>query len=112
MANGARSGGPHAPGGAEKLDEKRYWRYAEQLRAAALSVPNNIAEGSGSVHQKEFLSFLNIARRSLFETASMLLVFSAMDVLQQTDIQPLLVTCDKLSRMIYRLAQSKGLSDQ
>ncbi len=37
---------------AEKLDEKRYWRYAEQLRAAALSVPNNIAEGAGSVYQK------------------------------------------------------------
>ena len=26
----------------EQLDQKRYYRYAEQLRAAGLSVPNNI----------------------------------------------------------------------
>jgi len=32
----------------EQLETHRYYRYAEQLRAAALSVPNNIAEGSAS----------------------------------------------------------------
>ena len=47
---------------------------SEQLRAAGLSVSNNIAEGSGSEHVNEFKQFLNIARRSLFEDASMLLV--------------------------------------
>ena len=26
---------------AETLSEKKYWRYAEQLRGAALTVPNN-----------------------------------------------------------------------
>lgn len=62
----------------EKLDEKRYGRYAERLRAAALSVPNNIAEESGSLHVAEFKQFLNVARRCVFENASMLLVFEAM----------------------------------
>jgi len=59
---------------AERLDKRRFYRYAEQLRAAGLSISNNIAEGSGSAHKQEFIQFLNITRRSLFEDASMLLV--------------------------------------
>jgi four helix bundle protein len=60
---------------ADQLDRRRLYRYAEQLRAAGLSLTNNIAEGSGSTHTQEFKQFLNFARRSLFEDASMLLVF-------------------------------------
>ena len=55
---------------ADSLDKRRLYRYAEQLRAAGLSLTNNIAEGSGSTHNQEFRQFLNIARRSLFEDAS------------------------------------------
>ena len=35
---------------AEKLEQRKLFRYAEQLRGAGLSMPNNIAEGSGSLH--------------------------------------------------------------
>jgi four helix bundle protein len=34
---------------ADQLEKRRLFRFAEQLRAAALSITNNIAEGSGSV---------------------------------------------------------------
>ena len=57
---------------ADALDKRRLYRYAEQLRAAGLSLTNNIAEGSGSIHVQEFRQFLNFSRRSLFEDASML----------------------------------------
>jgi len=90
----------------QKLDEVRYYRYAEQLRAAALSVPNNIAEGSASPHVKEFGQFLNIARRSLFEDASMLLVFAAMGIWTSEDIDDVLERCDHLSRMITNYSRS------
>jgi len=36
---------------AERLDGRRFYRYAEQPRAAGLSISNNIAEGSGSIHK-------------------------------------------------------------
>jgi len=91
----------------EQLDKQRYYRYAEQLRAAGLSVPNNIAEGSASPHAKEFLQFLNIARRSLFEDVSMLLVFEAMGIFAAGSIDDLLSDCDKLSRMITRFCEAK-----
>jgi four helix bundle protein len=50
---------------ADLLERQKMYRYSEQLRGAGLSLPNNIAEGSGSVHAKEFKQFLNITKRSL-----------------------------------------------
>src|SRR5512141_1255310 len=83
---------------ADDLDKRRLYRYAEQLRAAGLSLSNNIAEGSGSTHKQEFIQYLNIARRSLFEDASMLLVFEKMALLTAKDTDALLADCDLLSR--------------
>jgi hypothetical protein len=42
---------------AERLDKRRFCRYAEQLRAAGLSISNNIAEGSGSAHKQNSSNF-------------------------------------------------------
>jgi four helix bundle protein len=85
---------------AECLDKRRLYRYAEQLRAAGLSISNNIAEGSGSVHKREFIQFLNITRRSLFEDASMLLVFERLGLLEGAEVDELLWDCDEESRKI------------
>jgi four helix bundle protein len=85
---------------AERLDRRRLYRYAEQLRAAGLSISNNIAEGSGSVHKQEFIQFLNITRRSLFEDASMLLVFERLGLLESAEVDELLLDCDEESRKI------------
>ena len=85
---------------AERLDKRRLYRYAEQLRAAGLSISNNIAEGSGSVHKQEFIQFLNITRRSLFEDASMLLVFERLGSLESAEVDELLLDCDEESRKI------------
>ncbi|MEI6655140.1 MAG: four helix bundle protein [Verrucomicrobiota bacterium] len=60
---------------ADSLEDQRKYRFGEQLRAAMLSFSNNMAEGSGSASDIDFAHFLNIARRSIFEVASMLLVF-------------------------------------
>lgn len=91
---------------ADSLSEKHCYRYAEQLRVAALSVANNIAEGSASTHVAEFRQFLNIARRSLFENASMLLVLEAMGLWPERQIDHLLGECDEISRMITSFSRS------
>jgi four helix bundle protein len=59
----------------DKAEEKRFFKFAEQLRSAALSISNNIAEGSGSFSDKEFASFLNISRRSIFECANIIHIY-------------------------------------
>ena len=91
---------------AGRLDERKFHSYADQLRGAGLSLTNNITEGSGSVHQAEFRQFPNIARRSLFEDASMLLVFQKLKILTATEVDELLGDCDKLSRKITNFSRS------
>ena len=85
---------------ADELEAKKLYRFAEQLRGAALSAPNNIAEGSGSVSKREFNQFLNIARRSTFENANMLIVFERRNLISQTRRDQLLERLDHLSRTI------------
>ena len=85
---------------AEDLEKKKHFRFAEQLRAASLSISNNIAEGSGSDFTKEFKVFLNYSRRSLFETANMLLFLQNKDILKKEKINGLLEGLDILSRQI------------
>ena len=91
---------------ADRLDKRRLYRYAEQLRAAGLSLPNNIAEGSGSIHKQEFIQFLNIARRSVFEDASMLLVFQTLGLVTSAEVEELLTDCDTLSRKITKFSRT------
>ena len=88
---------------ADHLTEQKWFRYAEQLRAAGLSPSNNIAEGSASHHDKEFIQFLNIARRSAAELASMALTFERMVILNQTTCTEILEMTDKVARKLTAL---------
>ena len=86
---------------ADQLDQRKYFRFAEQLRAVTLSVTNNIAEGSGSVSDVDFANFLNTARRSVFEVANMLMLFTREKYLQSAESEPLLPELAEQSRMIH-----------
>src|SRR3972149_5198505 len=85
---------------ADGLEERRRYRFAEQLRAAGLSISNNIAEGSGSNSKSEFRNFLNFAHRSAFECANMLLVFQRQQLIHTEEVQPLLAELNETCRMI------------
>ena len=85
---------------ADDLEKRKLFRFAEQLRSSSISVSNNIAEGSGSDYSKDFKVFLNYSRRSLFETANMLLFLRNKNVLKEKSINGLLEDLDVLSRQI------------
>jgi len=86
---------------ADKAETKKLYRFAEQLRGAALSISNNIAEGSGSYSNKEFSNFLNIARRSLFECVNILHIYERREIITEKElisIKPdLLILSKKIS---------------
>ena len=86
---------------AEQLDRRKYFRFAEQLRAATLSITNNIAEGSGSASDVDFANFLNIARRSVYEVANMLMLFTREKYLLPNESESLLPELAEQSRMIH-----------
>jgi hypothetical protein len=61
---------------------------------------NNIAEGSGSISKKEFTQFLNIARRSTFENANILILLQSRNFITQEAMDQLLDDLDMLCRQI------------
>jgi len=74
---------------ADALDQKRLRRFAEQLRGSGMSMSNNIAEGSGSSSNKEFKQFLNIARRSTFENANVLILLQRRKLISKESMERL-----------------------
>lgn len=91
---------------AATLDARGFRRYAEQLRGAALSISNNIAEGSGSASDKDFAHFLNIAHRSAFETANLVLFLHARTLVSVDVREQLLGALEEECRMITAFRRS------
>jgi len=85
---------------ADRLSVDKKYRFAEQLNGAALSISNNIAEGSGSVSNKEFAHYLNIAHRSAFENANILVVLERRKYISDTELLYYLEELDKLARKL------------
>ena len=54
-----------------------------QIRRSAVSIPSNIAEGSGRAGSREFLQFLSIARGSSAELETQLLLATEIGYLPQ-----------------------------
>jgi four helix bundle protein len=70
-----------------------------QIRRAASSIPANIAEGQGRDHTKEFLKHLSIARGSLMELETHLILAQRVGLLDQAELESLLDLSDRISRM-------------
>ena len=85
---------------ADKLEQKKLYRFADQLRGAGMSMSNNIAEGSGSSSKKDFKHFLNIARRSTFENANILILLEMRKLISTEALDKLLDHLDHLCRQI------------
>ena len=68
---------------ADGLERKKLYRFAEQLRGAGMSISNNIAEGSGSNSKKDFKQYLNMAHRSAFENANILILLEKRGIISK-----------------------------
>lgn len=71
-----------------------------QVRRAAVSVPSNIAEGCARRSTGDFVRFLSIARGSLAEVETQLIIATRLDYLNSTAEASLLEAADELSRML------------
>ena len=91
---------------ADMLEGKHLYRFAEQLRGAGMSMSNNISEGSGSGSKREFKQFLNIARRSTFENANILILLLRRGLIAEDRVGRLLVDLDNLCRKITNFQKS------
>jgi four helix bundle protein len=55
----------------ESVQSNRHLRIIGQMGSAVSSIAQNIAEGKGRQHKKEFIQFLYIAEGSLFEVLAL-----------------------------------------
>jgi four helix bundle protein len=58
----------------ERFPKEELYGLTNQIRRAAVSVPSNIAEGAARISKKEFVQFLSVARGSLSELETQLLI--------------------------------------
>lgn len=77
-----------------------------QARRASVSVPANIAEGAGRKSTGEFIQFVGIARGSLAELETLLVVAGRLDYLEREPLEHLLTDIAEVGRMLSGLMQS------
>src|SRR5450755_2789732 len=77
-----------------------------QLRRAAVSVPSNIAEGQGRLSKKEFKHFLSLARGSLLEVETQVLIAADLNYLSQQNAHDLETQAHEVLRILNALMDS------
>ena len=92
------------------LSQEEKYTLGDQLRKAAISVPSNIAEGQARGSTREFVRFLYIARGSVAEIKTQLLLAVRVSYLSKEEINIAmgLCTCSGklLTGLIHKLAKN------
>ena len=85
----------------EKIQtDRKHFRLIEQLEAASTSIALNIAEGKGRYSKKEFIQFLYIARASLYETISLLIIFHKNGWIDTIQLDEAKTYADEIGKML------------
>ena len=85
---------------------RKHYRIIEQLEAASISVSSNIAEGKGRFSKKEFTHYLYIARGSLFETVSLLILIRRLTWISEEKLLELKLLGEEIAKMLNSLIRS------
>ena len=78
----------------------------DQIRRAIVSVPSNIAEGSGRKSLKEQIRFLDISYGSLMETYNQLLIAIDLAYITEESVNAIKPSIDSVAKMINGLSSS------
>lgn len=85
---------------------RKHFRIIEQIEAATISISSNIAEGKGRYSKKEFIHYLYIARGSLFETVSLLILIRRLKWIEVTALNELKLLGEEVAKMLNSLIKS------
>jgi len=72
-----------------------------QMNRCSVSIPSNIAEGSGRDSNKDFRRFLSISLSSAFELETQLIIASRIGFLQKDDFNRIIEKVNIVQKMIF-----------
>jgi four helix bundle protein len=90
----------------ESFPRHEQYGMSSQIRRAAVSVPANIAEGYGRNQTGMYLQFLRIARGSVRELETLLLLSQRVGLAAHDALQPVLDRAIRVSKMLGSLIRS------
>lgn len=90
---------------AKQMPKDEQYRMTSQMLRSAASVPANIAEGYQRGTRRDYANFISIARGSLAETETFLLLAGRAGLLPNGAASRALELADELSRMLRALRQ-------
>ena len=93
---------------ARKFPRSEEYRLTSQLLRAVVSVPANLAEGNARSTRKDYARFVSIARGSLTETETLLMIARRVGLAAPEDIDSVLNEADRVGRMLNGLHRSLG----
>ncbi len=83
-----------------KFPQEELFALTNQIRRAVVSIPSNIAEGSGRRSNTEFLQFLSIANGSLRELETQLIIAERIGYLSHEQLDALQPRIDTVGRLL------------
>lgn len=84
----------------KKLPKEELYGLTSQIRRAVISIPANIAEGAGRGTDRDFGHFLNIARGSLFELDTLLILSSDLEYVSEEELNPVFESINEIIKMM------------
>ncbi len=86
-----------------RLPKHEEYRISGQMIRAATSVPANLAEGHGRGTRRDYAHFVSIAKGSLAELETFLLLIADLDLAPRAEIDPVLSQAEEVGRMLTAL---------
>ena len=90
----------------EKFPKQEQWSLTNQIHRASVSIPANIAEGSGKSSNKDFSRFLEMAISSSFELETHFVLSFDLGYITEDDLNLMSSQIQELQKMIYTFMQT------
>ena len=90
----------------KRFPKDELYDLTSQVRRCAISIPSNIAEGSGRGTGKEFSRFLDIAIASSFEMETQLILSCDLNYISESELGVISEKTTEVQKLIYGFQKS------
>ena len=84
----------------KKFPKEEIYGLTSQIRRSGISIPSNIAEGSQRGSDKDFANFILIAKGSLAELETQIILAADFTYIQNDELEIILSKTDELDKML------------